>query len=83
MAIIDRIRANGADVIRDGHRFTLRKGRLSPDAIEWLRSRWRDVCAEVWPEFEEWDERAAIMEFDGGMSREDAEAVAYREVMNA
>lgn len=81
MSILDRIRAHGGEVIRHEWRFTLRKGRLDAAAIEWLRGRWRDVCAEVWPEFDEWEERAAIMEFDGGMSRDEAEAAAYRSVM--
>lgn len=81
MAIIDRIRANGGEVIRDGHRFRLRKGRLTPEAIEWVRNHWREVCADIWPEMEFWEERAAIREFCGGQSREQAEAEAYKEVM--
>lgn len=79
--ILDRIRAHGGEVIRDGWRFTLRKGRLTPKAVEWLRAHWRDVQAEVWPEFDDFEERAAIREFDGGMAREEAEAAAYAEVM--
>jgi hypothetical protein len=30
---------------------------------------------------EEWEERAAIMEFDGGLTRENAEAAALRLVL--
>ena len=30
--------------------------------------------------FDEWEERAAIMEFDGGMDRATAEAAAYTDV---
>ena len=81
MAIIDRIRAHGGEVIRDGHRFRLRKGRMTPDAIRWVRGHWRDLCAEVWPEFDDWEERAAIREYDGEQSRAEAEDAAYREVM--
>lgn len=81
MEIIDRIRARGGEVIRDGHRFRLRKGRLTPEAVEWVRARWREVCAEVWPEFWDFEERAAIREFDGEQDRAAAEAAAYREVM--
>lgn len=35
-----------------------------------------------WPQHwrEEWKERAAIMEFDGEMSREDAELAAYHDI---
>lgn len=81
MAIMDRIRAHGGEVIRDGHRFRLRQGRMTPEAIEWVRNHWREVCAEVWPEFDDWEERAAIREYDGGQDREAAEQDAYREVM--
>ena len=81
MSILARIRANGGEVIRDGHRFRLRKGRLTPEAIEWLRVRWRDVCRETWPEFDAWEERAAIREYLGGQTRDEAEASAYAEVM--
>lgn len=81
MAILDRIKANGGEVIRDGYRFRLRKGRLTPDAIAWLRENWRTVCAEVWPEFHDWEERAAIREFDAGQNRADAERDAYQEVI--
>lgn len=42
-----------------------------------------DLMREVWPEFDDFEERAAIREFEGGMSRADAEAAAYAEVMNA
>ena len=50
-------------------------------ATAWVKDRWRGLCREVWPEFDDWEERAAIMEFDGGLSRADAEAAAYRRVM--
>jgi hypothetical protein len=79
-SILARIQANGGDVIRQEWRFTLRRGRLTKDAITWVRARWSEVCREVWPAFDLWTERAAIMEFDGGMTRSDAEALAYAEV---
>lgn len=82
-AIIDRIRANGGEVIRDKWKITLRKGRLTPEALAWVKDHRSDLMREVWPEFDDFEERAAIREFDGGMSRADAEAAAYAEVMNA
>lgn len=82
-AIIDRIRANGGEVIRDKWNITLRKGRLTPEALAWVKDHRADLMREVWPKFDDFEERAAIREFDGGMKRVDAEAAAYAEVMNA
>lgn len=77
---MERIRDHGGEVIRDEWRVSLRKGRLTADALDWLREHKADLMREVWPEFDAWDERAAIMEFDGGMTRDEAEAAAYRSV---
>ncbi|MDH5798929.1 MAG: hypothetical protein OEZ19_10210 [Paracoccaceae bacterium] len=81
MPIIERIRAHGGEVIRDGYRLRMRKGSLTPEAIAWVREHWREVCADVWPEFEEWEHDAAVREYVGGLSRDEAEAAAYRSVM--
>jgi len=53
------------------------------EALAWLREpqNKRRLMREVWPEFDEWEERAAIREFDGGMDRAEAEAAAYDDVM--
>ena len=75
--ILDRIRAQGGNVIRKGFTFSLRQGRLTPDAVAWVKANLEAVKAEVWPAHEDWQERAAIMEFDGGMTREAAEQAAY------
>ena len=83
MSIIDRIRANGGDVIRDGWTISLRKGRLTDDQVAWIARNKSALMQEVWTEFDSFEERAAIREFDGGMNRVDAEAAAYAEVMNA
>lgn len=80
MSILARIRSNGGEVVREQWRFRLLPGRLTPDALVWLRERWATVCAEVWPPFGDWQERAAIREFDGGMDRPEAERAAYAEV---
>ena len=77
---MERIRAHGGEVIRDEWRISIRKGRLTDEALDWLRERKADVLREVWPEFDRWEERAAIMEFDGGLTRDEAEAEAYRDV---
>ena len=83
MSIIDRIRANGGEVIRDGWTISLRKGRLTDDAVKWIGQNKAALTREIWPEYDEWEERAAIMEFDGGMTRDEAQQAAYAEVMNA
>ena len=83
MSIIDRIRAHGGDVIRDEWRISLRKGRLTPDAVKWVAANRAALLQEIWPEYGAFEERAAIKEFGAGMNRADAEAAAYREVMNA
>lgn len=80
MSIVDRIRANGGEVVRDEWRMRVSRGRLSDEAFAWVRAHIRDVAREVWPAFDEWDERAAIREYDGGQDRSTAEREAYREV---
>lgn len=77
MSILARIRAQGGDVTRDGFRFSLRQGRLTQEAVAWVKANLDAVKREVWPEYDDWQERAAIMEFEGGMSREEAEQAAY------
>ena len=83
MSILDRIQANGGDVIRDQWRFSLRRGKLSNAEIVWVKSNMQELRREIWPSYDEWEERAAIREYDGGQDREAAEAAAYAEVENA
>lgn len=81
--ILDRIRAHGGEVIRDGWTLRLRRGRLREPALQWLRDpavRQR-LMREVWPQVDDFEERAAIREFCGGQDRAGAERDAYREVM--
>ena len=75
--ILARIRAQGGNVIRDGFNFSLRPGRLTPDGITWVKANLDAVKAEVWAAYHDWQERAAIMEHEGGLSRDDAERAAY------
>lgn len=81
MTVLARVRAHGGDITRDEWRFRLRPGRLSTEAIAWLRRNWLAACQELWPSFGLWQERAAIREFDGGMERADAERAAYGDVL--
>lgn len=75
--VLDRIRAQGGNVIRKGFSFSLRQGRLTPEAIAWVKTNIETVKAEVWPAYHDWQERAAVMEFEGGLTRAEAEAAAY------
>jgi len=83
MSILARIRENGGDATRDGWQLRLRRGRLDDAALKWLRhpARKAALMREVWPSYDDFEERAAIREFDGGMSRAEAEEAAYAEVM--
>lgn len=80
--ILDRIRANGGEVIRSEWRLTIRRGRLTDGALAWLREPRRRMALllEVWPEADRFEERAAIRQFDGGQDRAEAERAAYAEV---
>lgn len=78
--ILDRIRAHGGEVIRDKWRVTLRRGRMSDAAVIWVQQHKDALMREIWPPFDQFAERAAIREFDGGLTRSDAEAAAYNEV---
>lgn len=78
MSVLARIRAHGGDVTRDEWRLRLAPGRLTPEAVAWVAARRDQVAAEVWPDFDAWVERAAILEHCAGMDRAAAEAAAYR-----
>lgn len=81
MTILARIRAHGGTVT--AHRFQLRlkPGRLSAEALEWIKRHRHRLHVEVWPLADEWAERAAIREFDGYQDRAEAEEEAYWEVL--
>lgn len=79
MTILERIRAHGGDVTRDEWRFSLRRGSLDGEAVAWIKSNMQEIRREVWPAYDEWEERAAIREYDGGQDRSEAERAAYEE----
>ncbi|AXC50044.1 hypothetical protein DRW48_10385 [Paracoccus suum] len=80
MSILARIRAHGGDLTFDQWRPTLVRGRLDDAAIAWVKHHRDAVMTEAWPAYDAWCERAAILEFDAGMTRAEAEAAAYAEV---
>lgn len=83
MSALERIRAHGGDVVRDEWRFSLRRGKLTDAAVAWVKNNMQEIRSEVWPPYDEWEERAAIREYDGGQDRADAEASAYAEYVDA
>jgi hypothetical protein len=83
VSILSRIRAHGGDMIREGYAFRLLPGRMDASAIAWVKAHIEALKREVWPAYDQWDERAAIMEFDGGLSRAEAEAAAFEGVQRA
>jgi hypothetical protein len=75
--LADRMRAAGAEFVPNGDELRIRAPQpLPPDLAADLRAC-RDVLLDVYRE------RAAIREFDGGLSRADAEALAAGDVMEA
>jgi hypothetical protein len=81
VSILARIRAHGGFVIRDKWRLTIRRGRLSNEALAWVKQHRNEVMEEIWPEFDAFEERAAIYEHEARMERAEAEAAAYRDVL--
>lgn len=80
MSIVARIKANGGSVRLDGHRLRITTGKLPPAAVAWIARNKRELMREVWPGFDDFEERAAIREYDGGQERAHAETQAYAEV---
>jgi len=80
LSIVERIRALGGEVGRDRWNISLRKGRLDATALAWIAKHRGQLMREIWPEYDAFEERAAIIEYDGGLPRQEAERAAYREV---
>lgn len=72
------IRSHGGNVVRDGYQFRLRLGRMDAAMIARVKPHMEAIKAEIWPAYSDWQERAAIMEFDGGMPRAEAERAAFQ-----
>ena len=81
MSILDRIRAKGGEVIRDKWTIRIRRGRLDDTAMAWVKETREALMHEIWPEYDEWSERAAIREYCGEQDRDEAEAGAYDDVL--
>lgn len=74
--IIDRIRANGANVEIDGGKLRIVNGKKLPaGALDFIRQRGREIAAFIEQEGE-FEERAAIIEHDGGVTSARADELA-------
>ncbi len=74
--IMARVRALGANVMIDGGKLKIVNGKKLPgDALAFIKSHAGEIAAFLDREGE-FEERAAIIEFDGGAPREMAEQFA-------
>jgi hypothetical protein len=72
-AIIDRIRALGGNVVTDrGKLIVINREKLPAKAIEFVRENAREIAAYLDREAD-FEERAAIIQYDGGLTRATAE----------
>ncbi|MDB5620534.1 hypothetical protein [Tardiphaga sp.] len=71
--IIERVKACGANIMVDGSKLTVvNRSRLPAGAAEFIREHGWEIAAFLEREAAV-DERAAIMEYDGGLNRPAAE----------
>ncbi|MHA6686360.1 hypothetical protein [Mesorhizobium sp. A556] len=71
--LIERIRVNGANVIIDAGKLRIINSKKLPDgALDFIKQHGKDIAGFIEQEAEA-DERAAIIEFDGGLTRPAAE----------
>lgn len=71
--ILARVRSFGANVLSDGGRLTvINREKLPPGAIEFVKKHAREIAAHIDHEAD-FEERAAIIQYDGGLNRPVAE----------
>lgn len=74
--IIERIRSHGANIMLDGTRLEIvNPSKLPPGASAFIREHGRGI-AEFLAKEADFEERAAILEYDGHLNRPVAEYVA-------
>lgn len=74
--ILERVRALGANVLIDGGKLVIvNRGKLPAEAMDYIRQNGRAI-ADYLDKETEFEERAAIIEFDGGAPRDWAEQFA-------
>lgn len=71
--LVQRIRSHGANIIIDAGKLRIVNGKKLPDgALDYIKKHGADVAAFLDQEAG-FDERAAIIEYDGGLTRAVAE----------
>lgn len=76
--VIEAIRTHGLSISADnGNLHVWPKDRITPE----MRATIRSMKTALLDFIDDYEERAAIMEYDGGMSRTEAEAAALECVM--
>lgn len=74
--IIERIRSHGANVLLDGDRLEIvNRAKLPAGAADFIRQNAKAIAAHLGRE-SEFEERAAIIEYEGGLTRAVAEYLA-------
>lgn len=74
--LIARVRSFGANVTLDGNKLIIvNRDKLPPGAAQFIRENGRDVAAWLSDEAD-FRERSAIMEIDGGLTRQGADYIA-------
>ncbi len=82
LSILAEFEAQGVELIVDGDKLRWRgpKTVKTPDAIEKLKRHKADLIEALQtPSVDDFAERAAIAEYDGGLSRDEAEQLAANE----
>src|SRR4051812_43418732 len=84
LILLDEARAAGLSVRVEGDRLVIRGPRQAePVARRLMANKAQVVLAALSPDWHvQWDERGAIMEADGGLSREQAEALALSDILD-
>ncbi len=82
LSILAEFEAQGVELVVDGDKLRWRGPKLvmTPDAIETLKRHKAELIEALQtPSIDDFGERAAIAEYDGGLTRDEAERLAANE----
>ncbi|PCI52972.1 MAG: hypothetical protein COB36_14020 [Alphaproteobacteria bacterium] len=78
MEVLDKIKRHGLSVHTLDGDLHVHPSHLITDAIRQTIKRHKDALVDF---METYEERAAIMEYDAGLPREEAQRLAYQDIM--